>query len=113
MTPAALRRFALSLAGAHETPHFERTSFRVGTKIFATLTRDGLEAMVRVAPQSRVRELLVTRPDVFFSYGGWTVRHGALGVRLRDVDLATMKSLVRDAWGRIAPKDEKKSRKRR
>ena len=104
MTPDALRKIALALPEAREAPHFHRTSFRVGTKIFATMTPEGDEAMVRVAPQSRVRALLSDDPDVFFSYGTWTTKNGALGVRLRDVDTKTMKTLLRDAWRQIAPK---------
>jgi hypothetical protein len=34
------RRFALSLPGASEEPHFDMTSFRVGGKIFATVPPD-------------------------------------------------------------------------
>ncbi|HEX2041016.1 MAG TPA: MmcQ/YjbR family DNA-binding protein [Acidimicrobiales bacterium] len=41
MTPDQARRLALSLPEAHEAPHFEKSSFRVGKKIFATLTEDG------------------------------------------------------------------------
>ncbi len=104
MTPTALRKFALSLPGAVELPHFDRASFRVGTKIFATLTRDGDEAMVRVHDANRVDVLLEEQPDVFFSYGGWTTRGGALGVRLGNVEVTLMKELVRDAWSQIATK---------
>jgi hypothetical protein len=104
MTPAALRRIALALPEAHEAPHFDRTSFRVGTKIFATMTKGGDEAMVRVAPMSRIHALLASDPDVFFSYGAWTTKNGALGVRLREVDASTMRALVRDAWRGVAPK---------
>ena len=108
MTPDALRRIALALPDAHEAPHFQRTSFRVGTKIFATMTPEGDEAMVRVAPQSRVRELLAQDPNVFFSYGKWTTKNGALGVRLREIDAATMRELVRDAWSQVAPRRPRK-----
>ena len=52
MTGAAFRKLALSLPEATEAPHFERASFRVGKKIFATMTADGDEAMVRVAPRA-------------------------------------------------------------
>jgi hypothetical protein len=103
MTPKALQRLALSLPDAHEEPHLERTSFRVGKKIFATMTPDGKEAMVRVAPDA-VDALLATYPDVFFSYGGWTVRNGSLGVRLAKVDSAMMSQLVTDSWRHSAPK---------
>ena len=104
MTPKQLERLALSLPEAHEAPHFERRSFRVGGKIFVTMTADGKEAMVRVTPKERLEMLLESEPDVFFSYGGWTTRNGSLGVRLAKVDAALMKELVTESWRRIAPK---------
>ena len=103
MTPKAFRALALSLPEAHEEPHFERTSFRVGKKIFATMTAEGTEVMVRVAPQERVEELL-RDAKAFFSYGGWTERGGAVGVRLARVDRRLIQELVTEAWRRIAPK---------
>jgi hypothetical protein len=104
MTPDALRRCALSLPEAHEEPHFERTSFRVAKKIFATMTRDGSEAMVRVATPEGIEALLAAHPEAFFSYGTWTTRNGALGVRLAKADAKLMRDLVTDAWRSIAPK---------
>ena len=104
MTPAALRRFALSLPEAHEAPHFERASFRVGKKIFATLTRAGDEAMVKLPSPDDVEGLLESQPETFFSYGTWTTRNGALGVRLNKVEAALMQQLVTEAWRGIAPK---------
>jgi hypothetical protein len=103
MTATAFRKLALSLPEAHEAPHFERASFRVGKKIFATLT-DGGEAMVRVLPPERLFALLSGRPDVFFDFGGWTVRHGSLGVKLAKVDAALMRELLIDSWAKVAPK---------
>lgn len=104
MTPSAFRRVALSLPETHEAPHFVRASFRVGKKIFATLAPEGDEAMVRVVPHEKVRSLLETYPDVFFSYGGWTERNGSLGVRLAKADPGLMKDLLHDAWWSVAPK---------
>jgi hypothetical protein len=104
MTPDALRRLALALPEAHEAPHFERTSFRVGKKIFATMTADGREAMVKLASPDDVEGLLASQPSVFFSYGTWTTRNGALGVRLAKVRPALMRELVTVAWRSIAPK---------
>jgi hypothetical protein len=112
MTPAAFRKLALSMPEAHEEPHFERTSFRVGKKIFATMTADGKEAMVRVAPHERVCTLLETLPEVFFSYGGWTERNGALGVRLPKVDAALLRELVTGSWQLIAPKPKARAKSR-
>lgn len=104
MSPEALRKLALSLPEAHEAPHFERTSFRVGKKIFATMTGDGREAMVKLASLDDVEDLLASQPAVFFSYGTWTTRNGALGVRLAKVTPTMMRQLVTGAWKSIAPK---------
>jgi hypothetical protein len=103
MRPDALRKHALSLPGAHEEPHFVRTSFRIGKKIFATMTEDGAEAMVRVRPPHRLEALLASMPDVFFDHGAWTWKGGALGVRLAEVDPGLMCELVTDAWQELAP----------
>ena len=119
MTPEALRQLALSLPESHEEPHFERTSFRVGKKIFATMTADGSEAMVKLPSPDDVDGLLSSEPAAFFSYGTWTVRNGALGVRLAKVRPAMMSQLVIGAWRSIAPKravavfDAAESRSRR
>lgn len=104
MTPAAFRKLALSMPDAVELPHFQRTSFRVGKKIFATMTADGREAMVPVRPLVRCFELLESNPEVFFSHGGWTERNGSVGIRLAKVNAKLIADLVRDAWQRVAPK---------
>jgi hypothetical protein len=104
MTPKAFRALALSLPGAHEEPHFERASFRVGKKIFATLTADGAEAMVHLGEPEQARSLIAARGATFFGYGGWTERHGALGVRLSRVNAELLRELLVDAWRRVAPK---------
>ncbi len=104
MTPAALRRFALSLPETVEARHFERSSFRTRKKIFATLSPDGREAMVRLADPEEAEELIARTPDTFFSYGAWTTRQGALGVRLARVEAALLRELVRAAWQTCASK---------
>lgn len=113
MTPAAFRKLALSMPGAHEEPHFQRTSFRVGKKIFATMSPDGLEAMVPVHPLARCAELLASDAVVFIDYGGWTKRLGSLGMRLAKVDAKLIAVLVYDAWARIAPKGGRSARSAR
>ncbi len=104
MTPAAFRKLALSMPGAAELPHFQRMSFRVGKRIFATMTLDGTEAMVPVRPLTRCFQLLEANPRLFFSYGGWTDRFGSLGVHLPKADAKSLAGLVRDAWERVAPR---------
>lgn len=109
VTPAALRKLALSLEGAHEEPHFDRTSFRFDNRIFATMTRDGEQAMVGV-PLEAVSMMLASQPDVFFSYGKWTTNHGAIGVRLGKIAPGLMKDLLTESYRRVVEKASKKRR---
>lgn len=104
MTPKDFQAFALKLPETTEEPHFERTSFRVNKKIFATMTPDGEEAMVKVTPPEKVQMLLDSKPDVFFSYGGWTARNGSLGVRLRKAASPLVRDLLSEAWRSVAPR---------
>jgi hypothetical protein len=103
MSLEELRAVALSLPEAHEAPHFERTSFRVGTRIFATAATGGDQAMVVVKPPERLDALLASYPESFFHLGTWTTRNGSLGVRLAHVEAALVRTLIIDSWSRIAP----------
>jgi hypothetical protein len=99
-----LRTMALSLPDAHEAPHFDRTSFRVDERIFATMTKDGKEAMVKVQPIEKIETLLETRPETFFSYGGWTTKGGALGIRLARIEVALLRGLLAEAHANLTAK---------
>ena len=104
MTPEAFRRFALSLPEAHEEPHFERASFRVGKKIFATLVPDGREAMIKLPVAEEAEEWIASKPELFFSYGTWTTRNGALGLHLAQAPAKLVQPLLVEAWRALAPK---------
>ena len=110
MSPEAFRALALSLTGSHEEPHFERTSFRVGKKIFATMSAgpDAADAMIPVKPVERCLALLASDPETFIDHGGWTRRFGSLGVRLGRVRtrprVALIEELAREAWARVSKK---------
>lgn len=110
MTAAALRKLALALEGAHEEPHFDRTSFRYAKRIFATMTLDGEQAMVHV-PLEAVPMMLDSDPEVFFAYGKWTTNHGAMGIRLPKIDPKVMKALLTDSYRQVVEKATAKKRR--
>src|SRR5436190_23114981 len=95
-----MRAAALALPEAVEAPHFERASFRVRGKIFATLARDGT-AMLKLDLDTH-EALLAAEPETFFSFGGWS-RNGATGVRLARVRPALFRDLLEQAWRNVAP----------
>jgi predicted DNA-binding protein (MmcQ/YjbR family) len=49
VTIKTFRALALSFEGAHEEPHFERASFRVKKKIFATLDEKNKRACLKLS----------------------------------------------------------------
>lgn len=64
VTAAQVRRLALALPGSVEQPHFRLASFRVGGRIFATLTEDGSALHLFVDGAARDRALALYAPAV-------------------------------------------------
>lgn len=94
---------ALSFEEAYEEPHFEKSSFRVRKKIFATLNTSKRQAVIKLSPLDQ---------SVFCSYdpaiiypvtGGW----GKQGWTTIELDLIR-KDLLLDAlttaYRQVAPK---------
>ena len=50
ITESIFRELALSFPESREAPHFEKTSFRVRNKIFATLDLKNSRACIRLSP---------------------------------------------------------------
>ena len=104
MNANGFRKLALSFPEAHEEPHMARTSFRVGKKIFATISEDQTEGVItKVEPRERLYALAEEHPKQFFTMGGWS-RMGALGVKLAHADEKLVRELLEASWRRIAGK---------
>jgi hypothetical protein len=101
VTLAQLRKYALSLAGSSEEPHFERTSFRVGGKIFMTAKPDEPYAHVFVGEELR-EPALAAHPQCMakLPWGGKIV---GLRIHLPKAPVAVVKDLVKAAWQARAP----------
>jgi hypothetical protein len=101
---AEARQFALSLPETTEEPHFEKSSFRVRGKIFATVPEGGMSLHLFV-DEDEVRSLVGARPDVYepLTWGKRTVPDGVC-VNLPAADRAQMQELLEEAWRRRAPK---------
>jgi hypothetical protein len=101
ITVREVRKYALSLPGTVEAPHFDRASFRVRGKIFATIAPDGETGMLKLDLDHH-EALLRSDPRSFFSFGGWS-RNGATGVRFATVRKALFRELLEEAWRNLAP----------
>jgi hypothetical protein len=108
MTPARFRKFALSLEGTEERPHFDRVAFRTKRKTFCTL--GGGTVNVMIEPADKREGLMESFPDVFRSLGGWT-RLGYVEVVLARVDDGLLCELVSEAYTSALP--IKKTKKKR
>jgi hypothetical protein len=96
------RAIALRLPGTHEEPHFDLTSFRTGTKIFATAPADGDHLRIMV-DESEIMACVAEDPAVFGELW-WGKKLGGLQVALGAADPTRVAELLEDAWRRKAPK---------
>jgi hypothetical protein len=102
MTSEDFRRIALSLPQAIESAHMGHPDFRIGGKIFATLSAKGELGMVKLAPDQQ-EMLCGAEPALFRPVpGGWG-RAGATQVVLQAADAAAVKSALAMAWRNTAP----------
>ena len=98
MTEDDVRRLALALAGTSEAPHHERTSFRVGGKIFATMPPDG--ASVNVLLGEEDARAAASDPGVELLW--WGKKLSGVRVDLAAADADTLAELLEEAWRRRA-----------
>ena len=104
MTGADFRRIALSMPEATEGSHFGNTDFRVGGKIFATLSLEKEGFGVLLLSPEQQEGMVQDAPDVFSPVpGGWG-RKGSTRVSLRRVTHDILEAALRTAWQKRAPK---------
>jgi hypothetical protein len=104
MTPAAFRKFALSLPETEERQHMNHPDFRVAGKIFATLGHpDRTRGMVKLSPEDQ-HNFSKDHPEVFIPVKGTWGRRGATSVELQAASLEVGTRAIAAAWRNIAPK---------
>lgn len=104
MTAADFRRIALSMPEAAEGSHFGNADFRVGGKIFATLSLEKEGYGVLLLTPEQQAGMVEDEPKVFSPVpGGWG-RKGSTRVLLAKVPQDILEAALRTAWRRRAPK---------
>ena len=98
----AVRQLALALPEAHEEPHFDLTSFRVGTKIFATAPPDG--GVVRVFVDESEARACVAEALTGVELLLWGEKVSGVSVSLATADARRVAELLEESWRRRAPK---------
>ena len=97
-----VRRFALSLPGATEEPHFEKTSFRVRGKIFATVPPD--EQHLHVLVGEGEARAAVADDSTAFEELWWGRQLKGVRVSLPAAPPHRVAELLEESWRRRAPK---------
>jgi hypothetical protein len=104
MTAEEFRKMALSLPETSEAAHMGHPDFRVGGKIFATLSPPGEGwAMVKLTPEQQ-ESFVQTEPKVFRPFNGAWGRDGATKVQLRAAKKTSLRTALVFAWRNRAPK---------
>lgn len=103
MTAEEFRRMALSLPEASEGAHMGHPDFRVGGKIFATLSPPGQGwAMVKLTREQQ-ESFVQAEPKVFTPFNGAWGRGGATKVQLRAAKKKSLRAALVLAWRDRAP----------
>jgi hypothetical protein len=104
VTAAGFRRIALTLPEAMEASHFGNPDFRVGGKIFATLSLQSEGYGVLLLTPGQQAGMVEDEPRIFSPVpGGWG-RKGATRVLLAEAAPDILQAALRAAWLRKAPK---------
>jgi hypothetical protein len=104
LTAASFRRIALRLPEAVEGSHFGNADFRVGGKIFATLSLVSEGYGVLLLTPEQQAGMVEDAPEIFSPVpGGWG-RKGFTRVLLKKVAPDILEAALRTAWLRRAPK---------
>lgn len=81
----------------------DHPDFRVGGKIFATISPEGLRGMAKL-PIDKQEFFLRTEPAVFEPASGAWGRGGATMINLDSADESSVRQALNAAWRNIAPK---------
>lgn len=104
VTISTCRKTALALPGVTEQPHFEKPSFRVAKKIFATLDLKNKIACVKLPAADQDifsafdKTIIYPVPNKWGSQQGWTFFH------LQKVPRQMLVDALTTAYRHVAPK---------
>jgi hypothetical protein len=113
MNAKDFRRIALSLESVEEGSHMGRPDFRVGGKIFATLSSQskGYGNLVLTPEQQAV--FVEELPDVFVPVAGGWGRMGITHIRLASTTEDVLAGALRTAWKLRIERNAKSARIKR
>lgn len=107
MNAGDFRRIALSFEGAEESSHMGAPDFRVGGRIFATLTSESQGYGNLMLTPEHQAAFVEEQPEIFLPiHGGWG-RMGMTHIRLAEADEDVLTGALRTAWKLRVEKNQK------
>ena len=98
----SIQNFALSLEESRELPHFHKSSFRVGKKIFATYDQNSQELMVKLTPVQQSVYCKLDPGAVYPVPGAWGTK-GCTYFNIKKLPMNILKEVILIAYCSVAP----------
>lgn len=103
VTAAEVRKLALSFENTEELPHFERTSFRVKKKIFATMDEKKNVVCVLLSPVDQSAFCAYDKTVIYPVPNAWG-KKGWTNIHLAKVKKTMLKDAVATAYATVLEK---------
>lgn len=100
VTVDTFRQMALSLPGTVELPHFEKTSFRINKKIFATLAQEKSIAMLTLSLIDQSVFCAFDKTIIYPVPGAWGTK-GCTYIDLKTIKKVMLKDALQCAYQNI------------
>lgn len=107
VTTQQARQLALSFDNSEELPHFERTSFRVKKKIFATMSEKENIVCVMLSPIDQSAFCAYDKTVMYPVPNAWG-KKGATYVNLKKVKKTMLKDALTTAYNHVLAKSADK-----
>lgn len=98
-----LQEMCLSFPEATEEPHFEKTSFRVKKKIFATYAKKDQKACLKLSLEDQSSFSSMSKNAVYAVQNKWGAQ-GWTFFELQHVALELLEDAIKCAYKEVAPK---------
>ncbi len=100
------RKLAASFPGTEEMPHFEKTSFRVNKKIFATLNEKESRATVKLSESDQYVFCLNDKSMIYPVPNKWGLQ-GWTNIDLTKVSKRLLEQIIRTSYNEVASRPKK------
>lgn len=103
VTTGVCRKLATSFEQVTEEPHFEKSSFKVRRKIFATLDESNKRVVVKLSETDQ-SVFCAFDPTIIYPVAGAWGRQGWTVIELTKVRRGMLEDALRTAYGHVATK---------